>query len=605
MGIFEKLKVWYMNLSIKYKMIIFFYGMIIIISTVLGVYSYKLSSNNIQTEISNTSLMDIEQISASIKSMQDDITDLSTTTILSKEFQSILKSKDPYSNENIKTCERMIDNFLISKNAISFIAVYGENGYEYYSSADGSSNINNFENIKSNILYKSISALKGRPLWASLINNNQIFIINNKFSKVAMCRSIYDTNSLNKLGVIVVCINVPYIERTYMDGMIKDDRKLLLLDSNNKLIDSGSLNATDQISGDDLDKIVNNIKGDSGKYIMPLQKKETLVCYSSIENSNWKLVYLIPKSEFSRNINNILSITLIIIISCLVVSFIISMYVSNSLTSPIKNLVKVMKNVNKDEIRRKVNFKYNDEIGILGNEYNNMIDNISDLIEKVYMLQIKEKEAELKALQAQINPHFLYNTLDTIFWRAEKAKEKDISEMIYALSKLFRLTLNNGAETTFVRAEKEFIEYYLLLQKNRYKDKLTYNIEIEEEILDYKIPKLILQPFVENAIIYGTENDAGKSIICITGAYKNGKIYFSIEDNGMGMSKEQIQKILSKEANVKENGRISGYAIYNINQRLALYYNNDYSLLINSEIGIGTNVQIIIPTEIERFEWGN
>jgi two-component system sensor histidine kinase YesM len=279
------------------------------------------------------------------------------------------------------------------------------------------------------------------------------------------------------------------------------------------------------------------------------------------------------------------------------------MYISSNLTSPIKKLIHAMKKVNEGDFK-KTNFKYNDEIGILGNQYNEMIDNISNLIEKVYKLQIREKEAELKALQAQINPHFLYNTLDTIFWRAEKAKEKDISEMVYALSKIFRLTLNNGHEATLVRAEKEFIHYYLLLQKNRYKDKLTYNIEIAEELLDFKIPKLILQPFVENAIMYGTENDDEQSIITINGVYKNGKINFSIEDNGIGMSEEKIHKLLDVSHKLDPVEEKKGYAIYNINQRLALYYNNDYQLIINSDIGKGTKIQIIIPTESKKIEWG-
>jgi two-component system, sensor histidine kinase YesM len=602
---YNKIKDWYMNLSIKYKMLIFFYGTIIIISTVLGVYSYVLSSNNIQSEISETSLMDVRQIGTSMDSLQNDISDLSTFTMLNKEVQSVLKSANPYNNESADICKQMIDRLLISKNSISFVSIYGDNGFEYYSSSDGSSGINNLNTIKANTVYKDMVIEKGRPLWVLLNNENQVFITNNKNPKVAMCRTIYDTNNYNKLGIIVVYINISYLEKFYTDNILNNNRSLLLLDSKNQIINYKNLNGKYDITENDLNKIKKVLQDSaSGKGSVNIGGKQTMLSYTSVENSSWKLVYLIPKSEFSKTLKSILNVTLVVTIGCLLISLVISMYISNNLTSPIKKLLKAMKKVNEGNFRRKVDFKYNDEIGTLGKQYNEMIDNISNLIEKVYKLQIKEKEAELKALQAQINPHFLYNTLDTIFWRAEKAKEKDISEMVYALSKIFRLTLNNGDEATLVRAEKEFIEYYLLLQKNRYKDKLTYNIEIQEEILNFKIPKLILQPFVENAIIYGTERDEEQSLITIRGIYKDGKINFSIEDNGIGMSEDKIKKLLNssfKEDHVEEK---RGYAIYNINQRLALYYNNEYELVINSEIGKGTKVLLIIPTEIERFEWG-
>lgn len=599
----NKIEDWYMNLSIKYKMLLFFYGIIILISTMLGTYSYVLSSNNIKSEISKTSLMNVRQIGTSMDSLQDDISDLSTVVMLNREVQSVLKSDNPYNSTNIDICKQMIDRLLISKNSISFVSIYGDNGFEYYSSADGSSGINDFKSIKQSTLYNDMVIQKGRPLWVLLNNENQVFITNNKNPKVAMCRTIYDTGNYNKIGIIVVYINISYLNKFYTDNILNSNRSLLLLDSKDQVINYRNLNNEHDISKNDLNNMKTVLKNPSGKELVDIKNKQTMISYTSLQNSNWRLLYLIPMSEFSETVKSIFNVTLAVTIGCLLISFVITMYISSNLTSPIKKLINAMKKVNEGDFK-KTNFKYNDEIGILGKQYNEMIDNISNLIEKVYKLQIKEKEAELKALQAQINPHFLYNTLDTIFWRAEKAKEKDISEMVYALSKIFRLTLNNGHETTLVRAEKEFIHYYLLLQKNRYKDKLTYNIEIAEELLDFKIPKLILQPFVENAIMYGTEKDDEQSLITIKGVYKNGKINFSIEDNGIGMSEEKIRKLLDVSHIADQIEEKKGYAIYNISQRLALYYNNDYQLIINSDIGKGTKIQIIIPTEIKKFEWG-
>jgi len=593
---FKKIKKSYMNLSIKYKMLIFFYSIIIMISTVFGTYSYKLSSNNIRTEISKTSLANVKQIGNSIESLQNDIVDLSNFTVTNKEVQSVLTAQDPYNSEKIDICRQMFDHLLISKDAISFVTIYGDNGFEYYSSADGSTGINNLDFVMKSNIYKKMLSLKGQPLWVPLNSENQAFIVNNKNPKIAMCRTIYDSNSLKKIGIMVICINISYLDQFYTNISVNSNTSLLLLDNNNKAINSKGINDVPNIGKNNLVSITKDLKEDYGKNSAYIGNKEMMLSYTKIYSSNWKLVYIVPYTEFTKNLKPIFNLTLLVIISCLFISFLISMYISTSLTSPIKKLLIAMKNVTK------VDFKYGDEIGSLGNQYNEMLDSTSNLIEKVYKLQIKEKEAEIKALQAQINPHFLYNTLDSIFWRAEMAKEKDISEMVYALSKLFRLTLNNGNETTYVKAEKEFIEYYLLLQKNRYKDKLTYSIDIEEGILSYPMPKLILQPFVENAILYGTEKNFGHSNIIIRGYLEDEKINFWIEDDGIGIDQEKIKDLLNM--NFKSDIK-KGYAINNINQRLNLYYNGDYKLVIYSEVGKGTKVQIVIPTSIKKFEERN
>lgn len=592
----NKLKKRYMSLSIKYKMLIFFYSIIIGISSVFGTYSYIIASNNIRTEISKTSLTNVKQIGNSMQSLQNDILDLSNFTITNKEVQSVLTARDPYNSRNLNTCRQMFDRLLISKNAISFVTIYGDNGFEYYSSADGSSGINNLDFIMRSSIYKKMLNLKGRPLWVSLNNENQVFIINNKNPKVAMCRTIYDSNSLKKIGIMVICINISYLDQFYTNVNLNSNTSLILLDNNDKAINNKVINEIPIIGMINMERINKDLKESYGTASAYIGNKEMMLSYTNIESSDWKLIYIVPYTEFTKNLKPIFNLTLLVIISCLFISFLISMYISTNLTSPIKKLLKAMKNV------AKVEFKYGDEIGDLGNQYNEMLDSISNLIEKVYKLQLKEKEAEIKALQAQINPHFLYNTLDSIFWRAEMAKEKDISEMVYALSKLFRLTLNNGKETTNVKAEKEFIEYYLLLQKNRYKDKLSYKIDIEESILNYTMPKLILQPFVENAILYGTEKNFGHSHIIIRGYFEDEKINFWIEDNGMGIDQEKIKDLLNMNSKSETK---KGYAINNINQRLNLYYNENYKLAIYSEVGKGTRVQIVIPTSIKKFEEWN
>lgn len=589
MAVLEKIKIWYMNLSLKYKILIFFYGVIIFVSTVLGLYSYFLTSNNIQKEIKEVSFRDIKQISNSLEFLQNDIDELSTFLVLNRDVQNAIRK-----DESTGYTMEQIDSLIASKKYISFIAIYGDNGFKYYSGSDGSFGINNLNIIKNSNIYKKSSELKGNPLWISLNEGNQIFILDNKFQKISMCRTILDTNTYREKGFMLICVNTSSLGNMFKESINNNGSTILLLDEQDNLI-----TYSNKDSSFNIEEILPSIKkittGIEGKKIDFINNKKNLINYCSVSNSGWKLVYFVPTKNILTNISSIMTVTLYVILGCLVVSFFISLYISSFLTRPIKKLLESMKKVKNGDFRRKVDFKYKDEIGMLGIEYNHMIDNISELINSVYKLQLKEKEAELKALQAQINPHFLYNTLDTIYWKAEKLKEHDLSELVYALSKLFRLTLNKGMDFNMVRDEKDFIECYLLIQKSRYKDKLSYEINIDNSILDFTMPKLILQPFVENAIIHGTERNDEKSNIKVMGYHEEDSIIFIVEDDGVGIDEDTIKTLLSEPK--ESEGKRKGYAIFNVYERLKLYYGEKSLLKIESSAFKGTRVTISFPKE--------
>jgi two-component system sensor histidine kinase YesM len=576
-----------------------------LISVTLGYYSYRLSSKSIQNEISTVTLRDTKQVSRGISSLQKDVNDLSTFICLDPNVQKFIRSEDLTGQNSIykegqsaSVSLESLARLLASKDYISYIGIYGKNGSKYYLSSDGSTGMSNYDLVKLGDIYKKASALKGEPLWVALNDKNQIFIPTNKAPKIAMCRSLLNTNTFEESGFLIICINISTIQRTYLDDLTSKDRNIILLDNKNEIV---AYNTTDNFS--EIETYIPQILTFLTKYednpTIELDKKKILLTYSTIDQTSWKAVYLVAVSDLLLGIRSIFSMTLLLILGCLIVAMIISLYISSILTSPIKKLLSSMKRVKEGYFKEKVDFKFMDEIGMLGLEYNDMIDNLHDLIDKVYKLQIREKEAELKALQAQINPHFLYNTLDTIYWKSQKSQDKDIGEMIYALSRLFRLTLNRGNEFTLVKNEKEFIEYYLLLQKRRFRHKLEYKICIDDNILNYSMPKLILQPFVENSIIHGTERDNEKSTVVVYGYLVEDRIIFIIQDDGEGMEESIIKLLLNSKASVKISGRQKGYAIGNVNERLSLYYNGNYRLNIFSEIGKGTKVEIIIPAKIQ------
>ncbi len=587
---FAKLRTAYMNLGFKDKTLVIFYSIIILVSIILGTYSYVISAKMIQDNVTSTNLRDMEQITNSLDLLQKDIYDLSTFICINPTVQSFLKAKNStqikFGDYNLES----FNNLLASKDYISFIVIYNKNGDAYYISSDGSTGIRSYESVKKSRLYKQAHTLKGAPVWVNLNAENQVFIVDNKAPKIAMVRAVLDYNTFEAPGLLVVCVNYNVLKSIY-DSNNKLPGNTMILDKDNRIITSSR-----PVDDNETLSVLSHLKPARGSTIFRDNSKKLLMVHNTVNQSGWKVVSITPIDLLLKDLNSILGLTVIVILACLVIAFIVSAYTSSVLTSPIKQLLSSMEKVKNGNFKEKVGFKYNDEIGMLGAQYNDMVDNINNLIGKVYKLQIREREAELKALQAQINPHFLYNTLDAIFWKAEKSKQKDISEMVYALSRLFRTTLNKGSEFILVREEKEFIEHYLLLQSSRFRERLTYEIGFDPMIQDYSIPKLIFQPFVENSIIHGMEAYNKTCHIKITGAFANERMVFVIEDNGAGINQATVDELLGKtRSDEKVFLPKQGYAISNVNQRLALYYDIDYEINITGSPGEGTKVEIIIP----------
>ncbi|MBC8062424.1 MAG: sensor histidine kinase, partial [Clostridiaceae bacterium] len=275
----------------------------------------------------------------------------------------------------------------------------------------------------------------------------------------------------------------------------------------------------------------------------------------------------------------------------------ITFVISSKITTPIKKLTKLMQKVEEGNLDVIANVKRKDEIGALGRSFNSMVSVLKTLIEEVYKNQISRKEAELRALQAQINPHFLYNTLDVIYWTSRIEGATKTGEIVNALAKLFRLALNKGDEITTVEKEVEHLQSYLIIQKMRYTEEPDIIVEVDQAIYPCKTIKLILQPLVENALIHGIGELDIKGIIRVTGKIIEGDILFEIIDNGIGMEEERIKEIL--EGDIEEK---KGYGIKNVDQRIKLYFGEKYGIKIYSEKGKGTKIEVRISQNIKKLE---
>lgn len=236
------------------------------------------------------------------------------------------------------------------------------------------------------------------------------------------------------------------------------------------------------------------------------------------------------------------------------------------------------------------------EIQKLNTSVNQMIKKIGQLVDDIRVEEINLRAAELRLLQEQINPHFLYNTLDNIIWLAESGEDEEVVKMVSSLSSFFRTTLSKGRDYITIAEEREHIESYLSIQKFRYRDILSYDIDFEDEILDHSILKLTLQPIVENALYHGIKNKRGMGHIQIDGRMAGDNIEFIVSDNGIGMREEEaehLRKVISGLVSDDRSG--GGFGLFNVNQRLQLNYGKEYGLNIESTYNVGTTISVKIP----------
>ena len=326
---------------------------------------------------------------------------------------------------------------------------------------------------------------------------------------------------------------------------------------------------------------------------------ESNVIYSvkSLERSDWKIVGVCFADEMITNKVEALAKNLIIIsIGVLFVTILAGGIFSKLFSKPANDLAKAMQKFenNTDKFVFEP-IEGTAEITSLTESFEHMVLQIQELVEKVRQEEISLRKTELKALQAQINPHFLYNTLDAIAWMCEEERHKDAVEMVNALARLFRISISRGHELISIEKEIEHAKSYLKIQNFRYKNQFTYDFEVDDTCLSYLCNKITLQPIIENAIYHGIDRMVDEGRIEIRIFPDHEKIVFEVEDNGVGMTEEQCQEILQKDSGDK-----AGIGIKNVNDRIKIYFGEEYGITICSELDEGTCVTITMPKITEK-----
>ena len=324
------------------------------------------------------------------------------------------------------------------------------------------------------------------------------------------------------------------------------------------------------------------------------------------DTTKWKVIGIIPLREISADLLPIQKQMIKTLMIGIFISSILSFLLSYVIVRPIRATVLAMHRFSEGDFEVRLSEERKDEFGEMNRVFNETTRKIEELMHEVTNSKLLNKEMEFKALQAQINPHFLYNALDTVNWMAMKKGDTEICDMVSAISNLMRISIGNKQDIFSIRQELKYVKDYLYIQETRYRDRFQVYFAIDEKILDEKIPKLTIQPLVENAIVHSVEVSKGKTVLNINGYIEQGNVVIEIKDDGVGMDRDTLLHLLDPPEGEEKDISVAhtGLGMYAVHQRLRYLYGEEYGLTADSEPGNGTCIKICIPfTKGEEKTW--
>jgi len=570
--------------SIRTRLLLILIILIVFPTLFLNMSYIKISNNIIKQKDLSSMRYSSAILKDKLENIIKDCMDLSTVLYSDNNIQKMPELKYMPNLEQINVRNNINNNLQKVRTIKSYIySIYlidFTNSRIFFADADKNQVIS-FDSISKYGWYKNVMDNYGRVVW---IPDSEIY---RQYNLKMLLNARLVNNIMNRneqLGMLLILINISTLTEMLSENT---EYRFLLIDENDNIISDSDYN--------------NTLKKLNECYHMEyLQKTDEIkinnelnyTVQAQLSSAPWKLILTKPiksatltKDSATFNFFLLSSLLWIFALICLSTYFILK--VSN----PISKLRNLMSQVEKGVFDITFNARSYDEIGQLGRSFNVMVSKIKQLIFNIEQIEKKRKEAELSALQAQINPHFLHNTLDIINWKVQQnANPEDISDIVISLSNYYRFVINNDDVIIPVKREIEHIETYLYLQKIGYEDKLRFHFEVDKDILNYKVLKFILQPIVENSLIHGILKKSGIGTIAVKGYKSDDSIVFEIVDDGAGMDNETLKNIFNSSAKLKK-----GYGVKNVNDRIKLIFGDKFGLEYMSEPGTGTSVKVTLP----------
>ncbi|MBB3112697.1 two-component system sensor histidine kinase YesM [Paenibacillus phyllosphaerae] len=592
------------NWSIRNKLIVHFLLISTLPALCIGILIAWATNGTIEKQVNNQTEQLIGNVNKSLDHYAANLQSITYFIAMNPEIQSFLTGGTAAlaGDETQYRTSKFLEGFTTLYSEVAGIMVVNSDG-EYLSNdmyARNDRNLTEESWYKEAVAAQGIFQLIGHPSGRNVITH-----ANYKDSEIVSgVRAILEPESQKTEGVVLIDLKLRVIAETLRDVTLGKSGYLMVVDDKGEsiyaprnsvagLLDVGKLNMT------------------SGTFAEEVNGADLQFIYQQSSFTNWTTLGVFSVADTVQEIKdlNLYLVSFVFVVCMLGIAA--SYYLSHSISRPITQLASFMRKVEEGNMHIRIPGSRTDEVGLLGQSFNKMLAQINRLIGQVGLEQRQKREAELRSLQAHIQPHFLYNTLDTIQWLARKDGAQEATEMVQSLSKLFRIGLSKGQEMIALAEELEHIRSYLNIQQTRYKEKLHYRIEVDEEAIGrLLVLKVFLQPIVENAIYHGIKERRGPGMITIRASVTGSSIRFTVEDNGAGMSESrcaELQQMLAwngkQPAETKPEGgearsvesAVGSYGLRNVQERIQLSFGDGYGLTISSQLKVGTTVTIDHP----------
>lgn len=576
------------------KWMLAYTALILLPASVMLIGYYQRSSQIMEEEVSRSMQLTLKQAGINLSYRMDHIQDISNSLFMNRKLYEYLDLSYIINEQIDQSAE--LSNLLQSvqtKSEIVRARIFADPSHVY-----GTDRINIFplKSLEASPWYRQIMDGGGRIVWTG--GYKETYLDLGEQNIISCARMLRNPSRFEQiLGVLMIDVSDNMISEVMTGLDFPSQTHPYLIDPNGTIIYSAErsligtaspLRQGEQWTGDEKEGIARRTEG----------KEELYVVYSTVGSTGWRLVAEVPKTALSRRTNMfnqfsgiaaLIGMTLMF----LILAFMLMAFVIKEMNRRIRTVLKLIRTEGIDRLEGQLPVETGD-FHLLERSVHYLIHRMKNLMEEAYRSKMLEREAQLKALQAQINPHFLYNALDTINWLALARKATDISRMIEGLSDYFRLSLNKGKDNVSVTDELELAKVYLEIQQNRFPSTFTFAIEAEMDTDRYLIPKLTLQPIVENALLHGIRKTKEKrGAITIRTRLEEDELLLIVTDDGIGMSRELVDRLLIESPpDQRADGSGSSYGLFNVNERIRLFAGNASGLEIRSSEGQGTTVTV-------------
>lgn len=592
----KKYRYIFQDMSIRKKI---FFGYLAIIGIVLlcvialfAVLWEKLNKDSISKSIYSSNY----QIVKSIDNYFDSVIKLSEFPYLDSEIMDILRKDYQGISEKRKMIEQIQDVNAINPkiykhiyymhNQIDGVFLYPEN-MDYFAYRCNHTVIGNYQyNIRKESWYDTVRNGNGRPYIIGVHTENAASA---SWKVLSVARSILDPSNGKYLGMIVIDCAVESFADLW-DSSPYSESIIAVADKNGNFILPQNLEYTEGL----VEELQNFSEEGENLNTLRFDNQTWYVAVTKLNYIEGYVYQLVPITDALKNVAYVFLAVLAAVIFIGALLIFISAKISNTITQPINRLIVQMETVESGNLSLQPEV-YHGEMQVLAEKFDHMVSQVHMMFEEVKETEKEKREMEMLALQAQINPHFLYNTLNSILWLSELQGADKVTQMLDSLIKVLQYTVDNTKEFVRVRDEVAFIHNYIRILNFRYFERFSFIFDIKEDTLEYEMPRFILQPLVENAVLHGFDNNDLNATVKLSIHLQDGELFLCVSDDGRGMPEEKIREILHTDSSSKKS--LNKIGLYNVNQRICLTYGEEYAIHIDSKVGCFTKVTVRIPAQ--------